>query len=326
MSALPSLDLPTPALERARVRIRATLFGGVALGSTGHIAAITVGTLAANDLLGSSTFAGIPGAGVVLGAAMGAILLANLMAVRGRRFGIVLGYLIGVGGAATATLAVVSRSFPLLLAGTAMIGFGNSSNQLSRYAAADLVESDRRATAIGLVVWGSTVGSVLGPWLVPLAGAWAVGVGLPTLAGPYLVPVVFVSLAALSSFLFLRPDPFQLAHHSSVRWADDPDAEPVARILRRPAVVAALVALVAGQFTMTLVMTMTPLHMTTHGHDLGAVGLVLSAHTAGMFAFSPVSGWLARRIGNVAAIFVGVAILATSTVMSAVAPPDGGRS
>jgi len=325
MSALPDLPaLSGRAIDRARLRIRGTLLFGVALGSTGHIAAVTVGTIVASDLLGSSTLAGIPGAGVVLGAAAGAILLSNLMAIHGRRRGIVLGYVVGVLGAIVATLAVVLRSFPLLLLGTFLIGFGNSSNQLSRYAAADLVESDHRATAIGLVVWGSTVGAVIGPWLVPIAGAWALTVGLPKLAGPYFVPIVFVSIAAAFSYVFLRPDPFQLAHHSSVASADDPDAAPVRTILRRPTVLAAIVALVGAQFTMTLVMTMTPLHMTEHGHGLDAVGVVLSAHVAGMFAFSPLSGWLARRLGNVPAIFLGAAILGASALLAAVAPPDGG--
>jgi MFS family permease len=328
MSALPALPSITGrALDRARVRIRASLFLGVALGSTGHIAAVTVGTLAAKDLLGDPTLAGLPSSGVVLGAALGAVVLSQLMAVRGRRLGITLGYLVGLSGAVVATLAVVSRSFPLLMVGTALIGFGNSSNQLSRYAAADLVASDRRATAIGLVVWGSTVGSVVGPWLVPIAGAWAVSVGLPQLAGPYFVPMAFVTLAAAFSFAMLRPDPFQIAHHSAVvpeARPDDPDAVPLRVVLRRPVVMAAVVALVAAQFTMTLIMTMTPLHMTSHGHGLDAVGLVLSAHTAGMFALSPVSGWLARRLGLVRAIVLGVGVLSVAAVMAAFAPDDGG--
>ena len=178
-------------LYGGRRRARATLVAGVALGSTGHIAAVTVATLVAEDLLGSATLAGAPGATVVLGAAVGAILLSAFMAQRGRRPGLALGYAIGVGGALLATLAVVTRSFPLLLLGTLFIGFGNSSNQLSRYAAADMATVAKRASAIGLVVWASTVGSVAGPWLVPIAGAMAVAVGLPLLAGPYLVPVLF---------------------------------------------------------------------------------------------------------------------------------------
>ncbi len=318
--------LSPAALDRARRRSRNTLIAGVALGSTGHIAAVTVATIVAKDLLGSQTWAGAPGATVVLGAALGAVLLSALMARRGRRTGLVTGYSVGVLGALVATAAVITRSFPLLLLGTILIGFGNAANQLSRYTAADMVPPERRASAIGLVVWAATIGSVAGPWLVPIASEMASAVGLPPLAGPYLVPVVFVGLAALLSFVRLRPDPYDLADEST---RADPDAEPavilpVHEILRRPAVAAAIVALVVGQFVMVLIMTMTPLHMTEHGSDLGAVGMVLSGHTLGMFAFSPLSGWLSDRFGRVPTIFLGTAVLAIASLMAAFAPPDGG--
>jgi MFS family permease len=69
---------------------------------------------------------------------------------------------------------------------------------------------------------------------------------------------------------------------------------------------------------------MTPLHMTEHGHDLTAVGIVLSGHTLGMFALSPVSGRLTDRFGSVPTIFAGTAVLAIASVMAALAPADGG--
>jgi len=318
--------LSPSVLDHARRRSRNTLIAGVALGSTGHIAAVTVATIVARDMLGSEAWAGLPGATVVLGAALGAVLLSGLMAQRGRRIGLATGYSVGVIGALLATAAVVMRSFPLLLLGTVLIGFGNAANQLSRYAAADMVPPERRASAIGLVVWAATVGSVVGPWLVPIASDFAVGIGLPPLAGPYLVPVVFVGLAALLSFVLLRPDPYELADESA---RIDPDAEPavilpVREILRRPAVAAAIVALVINQFVMVLIMTMTPLHMTEHGHGLAAVGMVLSGHTLGMYAFSPLSGWLSDRYGRVPTIFLGTTVLAIASLMAAFAPPDGG--
>lgn len=318
--------LDSVRLAAARRRARASLVAGVALGSTGHIAAVTVATIVAKDLLGSQALAGAPGASVVLGAALGAVLLSSLMARRGRRLGLTLGYSIGVIGALVATSAVITRSFPLLLLGTVMIGFGNTSNQLSRYTAADMVPPHRRASAIGMVVWASTVGSVIGPWLVPIASGMAASVGLPPLSGPYLVPVVFVGAAAILSFVLLRPDPYDLADESNVALADDIPAtnESAWTILRRPAVAAAVIALVASQFVMVLIMTMTPLHMTEHGHDLGAVGMVLSGHTLGMYALSPLAGRLTDRLGAVRTIFLGSAVLAISAVMAAIAPPDGG--
>lgn len=309
-------------LASARRRTRWALFASVALGSTGHLAAVTVAAIVGQDLLGSPALAGAPSASVVFGAAVGAVALSWVMSRRGRRVGLTTGYALGIVGALIATAAVILRSFPLLILGTFVIGFGNASNNLSRYAAADLVAPSGRAVAIGLVVWGSTVGGIVGPWLAPIASSLASSVGLPPLAGPFLVPLVFVGAAAALTFLFLRPDPFALAHETNIRRETDAPALPIREILARPAVVAAIAALIAGQATMVLIMTMTPLHLTDHQHGLGTVGLVISGHVAGMFALAPVSGWIAQRIGNIRTIFLGTAVLVAASVLAAIAPPE----
>jgi len=324
MMAGPMTTIPAELLDARRRRALWTLVAGVALGSTGHIAAVTVATIVAQDLTGDTGLSGLPGATVVIGAALGSALLSAFMAQHGRRRGLVLGYLVGVLGALVATIAVVSRSFPLLLLGTVLIGFGNTANHLSRYAAADMVPASKRATAIGTVVWGSTVGAVVGPNLVGWAGGWAAAAGLPVLAGAYLIPIVFVGIAAALSFALLRPDPFDLADTSALTARESAPAARVAEIIRRPAVIISLATLVLGQFVMVLIMTNTPLHMTSHGHGLGTVGLVMSAHTFGMFALSPISGRLTGRLGYIPVILLGSAILAVSAVLAAAAPPDGG--
>src|SRR5206468_293309 len=101
--------------------------------------------------------------------------------------------------------------------------------------------------------------------------------------------------AALLSFALLRPDPYDLADPSarhdagaSVALTDAAGrgastAVSVASVLARPNVPVAIVALVAGQFVMVLIMTMTPLHMAEHHHDLAAIGFVISGHTFGMY-------------------------------------------
>ena len=323
--AYEAAGLGAASLESARFRTRIALFASTALGSTGHIAASTVASIVGQELLGSAALSGAPGATVVFGAAMGSIALSWVMSRRGRRLGLTSGYLSSVLGAALATTAVITRSFPLLLIGTFLIGFGNSSNNLSRYAAADLVPAKRRAVAIGLVVWGSTVGGLVGPTLVPLAGSIAPGLGLPTLAGPYLIPILFVSLAAAVTFFALRPDPFALAHESAIHAPTDDGQAPaisVREVFMRPAVVAAMAALIAGQATMVLIMTMTPLHLTAHHHGLEVVGVVISGHVAGMYALAPVSGWIAQRIGTFRTIFLGTFVLVAAALLAALAPPD----
>lgn len=313
--------MTTSNREGLRRRTVGVLFAGVALGSTGHIAAVTVTAIVALELARDRNLAGVPAAAVVLGAAIGATLLGAAMGRWGRRPGLAAGYLVGVLGALVAVVGVVAQSFPILLLGSVAIGFGNSSNQLSRYAAADMYPSKRRASAIGIVVWAATVGAVIGPNLVQLSGDIAVSLGLPRLSGPYLVPVVLVTIAAVMTLLLLRPDPRELADRS----ADADHAQQIpgrlGEVLRRPTVVLAVLALIAGQFVMVLIMTMTPLHMTDHGHDLGAVGIVISGHVFGMFALAPISGRLTDRFGSLPIIFGGQAIILLAAILSAVAPP-----
>jgi MFS family permease len=314
-------------IERARLRRRAlrVLVVGVALGSTGHIAAATVASIIADEMAGTSALSGAPGAAVVLGSALGASLLSALMARRGRRPGLAAGYAIGVVGALVAIVAIVDRSVPMLLAGTLLVGFGNSANQLSRYVAADMVPVAGRASAIGTVVWAATVGAVLGPNLVGPSGIVAEWLGLPKLAGAYLVPIAFVGLASVLSYVFLRPDPYDLADEpDSIETGAGDGGRSLRELVRRPTVAAALVALVAGQVVMVLIMTMTPVHMAAHGHGVETIGIVISGHTFGMFALAPVSGRLTDRFGSGRVIAAGLLVLALASILSTLAPPDGG--
>ena len=146
---------------------------------------------------------------------------------------------------------------------------------------------------------------------------------MPELVGPFLIPVFFAGTAGLVLFWKLRPDPYALADELATTTDSAVVGRPMSQILRQPRVVVALTAMIVGQVAMVGVMTMTPLHMTDNGHDLAAVGFVFSGHTAGMFAFSPVSGWISQRIGYVSTILLGVGVLAIACVMAALAPPEG---
>ena len=59
---------------------------------------------------------------------------------------------------------------------------------------------------------------------------------------------------------------------------------------------------------MVAVMSMTPLHMHHMGYDLVVVGFTISLHIAGMYAFSPIFGWLSDRIGKVRVVLLGQVI------------------
>jgi MFS family permease len=318
--------IPAEELPRLRRRMQWVLFAVAALGSTGYIAAVTVGTLVAADFSGGAALGGLPTATTTIGTAIAASLIALVMLRWGRRLGLLLGLAVGILGGAIVFVSVLAASIPLLLLGSALTGFANAAGNLGRYIAADMSVPERRASAIGLVVWGTTVGAVIGPNLTAPAGAIAVSLGLPELAGPYGVTVIFIGLAWLLAAILLKPEPYALADASALPAVTDQHGQVASlpAILARPSVAVALVSLVAAQVVMVLIMTMTPLHLIAHGHGLATVGFVLSAHTFGMFGLSPISGRLTDRFGAPLVIASGLAGLALAALLAALAPPDGG--
>jgi MFS family permease len=84
-----------------------------------------------------------------------------------------------------------------------------------------------------------------------------------------------------------------------------------------------------GHVVMVGVMTMTPVHIRSAGHDaahtLRLVGLVLSAHIAGMFAFAPVFGWLTDRLGRRPVVGIGILLLLLACAVAGTARHDPAR-
>lgn len=296
------------------------MFSGVALGSTAYIAAVTISTLAVDEIVGSATLAGVPSATATVGTAAGTTLLTLGVARRGRRPGLVTGYTAAAVGSLVAAGALLGRSLPLLLLAMALLGLGNASNHLARYTAADLYPADRRGAALGMVVWGGTVGSVLGPALLQPSGRVAVDLGQSELLGGYLVSAVFMVCALVLYLVALRPDPASLAIGTAV--GAERARGDLGTAFRMPQVRVALSAMIAGQVVMVMIMTSTPLHIHHHGSDLGIIGLVMSAHTLGMFALSPITGRLADRWGGYRVITGGMVLLGLSALGGAFGPND----
>ena len=323
----PMPPLAPDALERHRRRALATYFTAAALTSIAYIAFFTVAAIAAPEMTGSPGSSGLPSAAAVAGTAAAAALLSAVMARRGRRLGIVVGIAIGLGGAGVAVVAVLASSLLLLIAGSALIGFGNAAAQLSRYAAADLYPAARRAGALGIVVWGSTIGAVVGPNLINPVGTFAEARGFSLLAGGFAMCALFVCAALLVSAFgprAPREDEPDLGRQAA--GAGTSALGLLSDLLRGVRGRTAVLAMGSGQLVMTLIMTMTPLHLHEAGHGLGTVGFVISAHTLGMFALSPVSGRLVDRFGPTLVIVGGFIALALAGVLAALAPAESGTA
>ncbi len=300
-----------------RSRLTVTLFGGVALASTGYLAAVTVSTLAARAITGSALLAGLPGAVAVVGTAVASTVLSADIPRAGRKRGLIFGYLLAAIGGAIAVVGVRIGSFPWLLAGLFLLGWGQASSQLSRYAAADLAVAERRAGVVSLIVWAATIGAIAGPSLIEAAQRFSESRGGAAYEGGYLVAAVFM-LAAFGTYaLGLRPDPSSLV---GLRGGEGGEPLAPAHGWKEADVRLALVSMVFGQVVMVLIMTGTPIHVEDAGHGLGAIGLILSVHAFGMFGFSPLTGRLVDRVGPHKVLYGSVAVLGVAALVSATAP------
>lgn len=291
------------------------------LGGAGLAAGVTVGALLAEQVLGSDGLAGVPTALFTLGSALTAYLVGRVSQRRGRRVGLATGFAVGGLGAVGTAAGAVLESVPLLLVSLFVYGAGTATNLQARYAATDLAAPARRATAISVALVSTTLGAVAGPNLVEPLGDLATALGIPALAGPFLLGAVAYLAAGLVLFTLLRPDPLLLAR--SLEPADRP-TDGAAAATPRPGAGAAVGAtvMVLTQVSMVAIMTMTPVHMRDHHHGLGEIGLVISLHIAAMFLPSPVTGILVDRLGRLPMAVTAGVVLLLAGVVGAVAPGD----
>jgi MFS family permease len=322
-------DVPTTSAELASIQRRTTwlLFASQIFGSGATAASLAVATILAASILESSTWAGLPNSVRTLGAALFSVPLSAFMAQYGRRNGLSLGYAIGVVGAALSVLSAVVMSYPLLLIGSAVFGGGFAANMLTRYAAADVSSASERGKAISTVVWGATVGAVVGPSLIGPSGEWASALGMPPIAGAFLIGVATFGLACILIFGLLRPDPLAVARRLAL-WDDDlrdaAPARPLRALFGISGVQVAFVTLMCSNMVMIGIMSMTPVYMHDHGHSLQIVGLVVSAHVVGMYIFSPATGWLSDRFGRYPVIVLSALVFVAAAALAVVTPPSSG--
>ncbi|MFE3456911.1 MFS transporter [Nocardiopsis aegyptia] len=322
--------------RRARLQRRTvvSLMLTQVVGGIGMGAMLAVGALIAQDLTGSDAWAGMATTMITLGAAVFALPLASLAARRGRRPGLALGWALGAVGGTVVIGATVLGSFVLFLAGMVLIGAGTATNLQARHAAADLASERSRGRDLSVVVWATTVGAVVGPNLIGPSGRVAQWLGLPDLLGPALFTTAGFVLGAVLTMALLRPDPLKTATAAvaaASRAAGTPETAggaplsvpgALAVVGRTPAALLAVVGIVASHTVMVAVMTMTPVHLSHHGAALTVIGLTISLHIAGMYAFSPVVGWLTDRFGRLPVLLSGQVVLLLAVAVAGTAGED----
>ncbi|MGV9935571.1 MFS transporter [Streptomyces olivaceoviridis] len=318
-------DLPRSQAQR---RVLIVLIVAQVLSGAGLAAGVTVGALLAQDMLGSTGLAGLLSALSITGSALAAAIVGRISQARGRRSGLAAGYLAGAIGSAGVIAASVAGSSVLLFVAMFVYGAGTATNLLARYAGADLAAPEHRARALSTVLTATTLGGVVGPNLVAPAGNLAHALGIPRLAGLFLLSSAAYATAALVLAIWLRPDPLLLARTleaertaETFARSDDPGsrARPAAGRRRAGVLLGALV-MALTQLVMVAIMTMTPVHMHHHGHSAAASGLVIAIHIGAMYLPAPLSGWLVDRYGPLPVAAGAALVLLTAGIVAANAP------
>jgi MFS family permease len=330
-------DIDAAYVAAVQSRTVRALVAGQVLGGLGIGATVSFGALLAAHISGDDALSGTAATLSTLGAAAASIPLARLASRLGRRVALSVGTATSTLGSLVIVAAAGLMSFPLLLTGFALLGVGAAVNLQSRFAATDLAAPRNRGRQLSLVVWSTTIGAVVGPNLSGVGEDMAAMLGMPHLTGSFAFAIAAQVTAIAVYLVALRPDPYLLSRRVAAAAASaevptevpspsgresaagDVAGEPTPSARRaRVMTVVAIAVIAAAHAVMVAVMAMTPLHLTHHGSSIAAVGFTISLHVAGMFALSPVFGWMSDRFGRVPTILVGQGLLALGLVAVAI--------
>src|SRR5687768_4914586 len=223
-------------LSKLSRKITWIVFINQSLASAGFIASATINSIIGANLSGSASFAGVPSAVYLLGAAFAASAWGYIMDQVGRRNGIVLGLIIGVLGNVLVLYSIAVSSFFLFLVGMVLMGITNAAVVLGRFAAAEVHPPEKRGAAISNVVLGGTFGAIFGPLLVAPMGNFVRTLGMDELTGAYLATLILFAISSVVVFVGLRPDPRDLGkqvaaeHPDSALSASSNEARPMLEI------------------------------------------------------------------------------------------------
>jgi MFS family permease len=310
--------------NRIAKKITWILFITQSLASAGFIAAATINPILGAKLASDRSLATLPTAVYLLSGALSASAWGYFMDRIGRRNSIALGLVIGVIGNLLVLAAIQSASFILVMLGLLLMGITNAAVLLGRFAAAEVNTPDQRGRAIAAVVLGGVIGTILARVLAVPVGEFAMSIGMDELAGAYITTLVLFVVASVLVFTGLRPDPRDVGRELAKQYPESipqgGESRSILQILREPAAITAVTAMVLGQMVMVAIMVVTSLHMEDHQHARSDIYSVISAHTFGMFAPSIFSGWLLDKVGRGKMILIGAFTLLMACVTAPISP------
>jgi MFS family permease len=278
------------ALPNATQRQLLVLFVVQGLSSGAVTVSTSLSSIVIFNITGAEALSGLPSTINFFVSAWAAYWIGRLMQLRGRRFGLMLGYTLGTVGAILAASMALEKNLLGFLLGGALLGAANGAVSQTKYAAAEMVDSTVRGTVIGALVTGSAFGSVLSWAVSPFIYEFAKARGLPSIELGWYLGAFWLLLGLILLAVGFFPK-------NTVRVSSLEPAAPIrswGELWQHSPIRLALLAMTLGQMVMTGLMVLMPLHAKHLGHQDSATGLI-SVHILGMFAF----GWLTGRLVDV---------------------------
>lgn len=281
----------------------------------GITAGVMVGALLAQSMLQTDTFSGMPMAIFTLGSAFAALLIGFFTQKTTRRFGLSLGYILASFGAVGVIFSAIYNNVYMLFIFLFIYGFGTASNLQARYAGTDLATKAQRATAVSMAMVSTTLGAVFAPHLTQLMSGFATNIGVPSLAGPFILAAFGYGVAGLVIFLYLRPDSFLISKHILKNQENSGGADENLEMDTKGVTLGTII-MVFSQFVMVSLMTMTPIYMKANGFGLKEIGLVISLHIGSMYFPSLITGVIIDKVGHKKmSIFAGIILFISALIL-----------
>jgi MFS family permease len=242
-----------------------------------------LGAVIAVRLSGSTGLAGAATSTLGLGRMLIAYSIGAITDRLGRKVGLFIGLFLSLVGGLLAGFSVSHSSLGFFFVGILIFGFGAGAISQLRVAATDMYPPSRRAEAVGFLLTGSLVGAFGGLGLVSFSELLAPALGADRLALPWLLTPAVI-LPAAFFIARVRPDPLQISmnldrYYPSYRrpapaaTGTAPESGGMGVFVRDYPVFTAFVSYFAVQGNMSMMMAMTSLVLSHHGHGLSAISL-----------------------------------------------------
>jgi len=258
--------------------------------------------LAINGLVGFNLtpipwMATLPLMAYVLGAAISTIIVAKVQEKYGRKKSFQFALLVVIFASLLCAYAAYSKSFILLIIGTAIAGYYSANGLLYRFVAPELTQPSFKEKAVSIVLAGGLIGAVLGPNL----SSWSKNMFDTQFLGAYLILAIAGVMGILIMQIIDFPDDYRTNQPTHT-------GRPLKEVILQPIFLVALICTSLGYGVMNLMMAGTPLAMQVCGFDFPDTAQVLQYHVIGMFAPGFFTGHLVKRYGPIPIMTIGAAL------------------